>query len=381
MTQTTTEEPLPAAVERDFDHVPPSALSAIEAASLNQAILMAHRYPRRIGQVKERMFELATLDVETAESCNYSLKRKNKRTGETKEITGESIRMAELAASAYGNIDAGSRVVEVLDGFVSCQGVASDLENGFRTTVNVYQRILIPGPDGIALAAAAGCSKALRNAILTVVPRAIVRPIAKAAATVAAGDSKTMEARRRDKIRAFRELGVPVERLFEWLRVKSADEIGIDAYKQMVALLTALREGETTVAEEFPAAPKKPEFKQEEPPAKPEVAAKEIAHLKETVRSTPPPPAARGPGRPKKVQAPEPAQEEFLAPDMPLEEPPLFIQVGRKLGEEPGRLKRFWETIVFWDLASADTKRLEEISEENLRSLLDNWESVETALK
>jgi len=387
----------PQAQEKDFHYVPPGTLSAIEAASLNQAIVSAHRFPRRIDAVKKRMFEFATLDVETAEACNYELKRKNKRTGETKTIVGETIRMAELAAAAYGNIDTGSRVVEILDGFVSCQGVAHDLETGFRTTTNVYNRILVPGPDGIALAAAAGCSKALRNAILTVVPRALVRPIAKAALSVAAGDSKTMEARRKDKIKDFGNLGVSKERLFEYLGVKSQDEIGVDQYKEMVAVLQAIKDGETTVAEEFSTGPKKPEFEQQgQPPIPPQpedlqrkVTQEDFDRLKEQVERAANP--VRPGGRPKTrlkeaAQAVEKAETLFKEESKPKEEPNLepagfATQVAKLLGTDAARIEAFWQFMDANEMGSGGTHQLENVTQEHLESLVDNWASVEVMMK
>jgi len=240
---------------RDFDYVPTGALSQVEAASINQAIATAHRFPRNEKRVKERMLALATTDTETAAQCSYELKRFSKKDGKTHFIRGESIRMAEIAASAWGNLDTGSRVVEILDGaggglgFVSCQGVAHDLEANLRTVVNVYSRITVAGPDGVMLAAAAGCSKALRNAILSVVPRAIVRTIAGMAADTAAGDRPTMEKRRVEQIGKFAEIGVTRQMLFDYLEDKTVEEIDIPKYKTMIALLTAIKDGQTTIAE------------------------------------------------------------------------------------------------------------------------------------
>src|SRR5215475_10940121 len=87
----------------------PSAIEAIERAEVDVAITTAKRYPRDPAIVKRDMREMATKDPRIAASCTYTLPRAGK------EITGPSVRMAEIAFAAYGNLNAGTRIVSMGD--------------------------------------------------------------------------------------------------------------------------------------------------------------------------------------------------------------------------------------------------------------------------
>ena len=178
------------------------------------------------------------------------------------------------------------------------------------------------------------------------------------------------------------------------------DEIGVDHYKTLVSVLAAIREGETTVKDEFPVAPAKPEFG--EPPSR-----ESFTHLKQEVAKTPEP---RPPGRPRKAQAPQ-QPEMALEKSAPEKSPPskeskpvakptapprvpseqqqqeeqepvsLAGQVEHRLGSDQVRINAFWDAVYYWALASADITEIKDIAQENLQSLIDNWDSVEAALK
>ena len=58
-------------VEMELEVIAPSALESIERANVDIQISTARKYPRKLGIVKQRMLNLATLDEETAASCFY----------------------------------------------------------------------------------------------------------------------------------------------------------------------------------------------------------------------------------------------------------------------------------------------------------------------
>ncbi len=55
-----------------------SVIESQERANIDMLIVTAKRYPRDLVRVKRSMEAMATLDEETAEGCNYCLKRKDK---------------------------------------------------------------------------------------------------------------------------------------------------------------------------------------------------------------------------------------------------------------------------------------------------------------
>jgi hypothetical protein len=85
-----------------------SSLAVLTQAEMNTAVDIAKRYERNLVKVKKNVLQLAAADKETAEGCFFSLprKKKNEQTGkmEDVEIEGESIRLAEIVVSAWGNI-------------------------------------------------------------------------------------------------------------------------------------------------------------------------------------------------------------------------------------------------------------------------------------
>ena len=115
------------------------ALESMFKAEIDMSIATARKYPRQLSSVKKDMISFATLDQETAEGCFYSLPRGGKT------IQGPSVRLAEIAVSCYGNIRAGSRILQcVTDGpnpHVLVQAEAMDLERNI--TINIDRKSVV----------------------------------------------------------------------------------------------------------------------------------------------------------------------------------------------------------------------------------------------
>ncbi len=201
-----------------IDATQPSAIAQITASEINTQIATAKQFPRQLSQVRNNVLSLATMDVETAGACFFSLPRGGKT------ITGESVRFAEILASSYGNLRSGSRPINVdrVNGVVTCQGFCHDLENNVSSTVEKTRKVQKKrgatgyDEDMIMLAINAGCSIVLRDAIFKVVPKAMFKAIMP--------DIK-------DAARGKGTLDQKVDRICNYL-VKIGGESGIDA-KQM----------------------------------------------------------------------------------------------------------------------------------------------------
>lgn len=237
----------------------PSALEAIERANIDIQISTARRFPRSLAVVKTRMMNLATLDEETAASCFYKLARQGK------SIDGPSIRLAEIAASSYGNLRFGARVIASDSKQITAQGFCHDLETNVLSTIEIRRRITDKNgrtysDDMIVTTGNAACAIAARNAIFKVVPFAFVKPIYLAARKAAVGDITTLEDRRSKMLKAFAALGINEKRVCATLEKQGVAEIGLDELETLIGLHNAIRDGDQTVEEAFPAPPTKPQF-------------------------------------------------------------------------------------------------------------------------
>ncbi len=148
------------------------SLRTMIQAEQESSMDIARRYPRQIAQVKQKVKEYATCDQETAASCFYS------KPVAGKNVTGPSIRLAEMVAATYGNIKYGSRVIGIDDHFVTIQAVSQDLENNISFSVEVKRSIRTK--DGkkypqhlIETTIKAASAIGIRDAIYKVVPMGI----------------------------------------------------------------------------------------------------------------------------------------------------------------------------------------------------------------
>lgn len=250
--------------------VGPSAAGILARAELDQQVSTAKAYPRSVTKFKVEALNMATLDQETAASCFYSLPRGGKA------IEGPSIRLAEIIGSAWGNLNYGARVVSIDDKFLTAQGICRDLERNVTMTAEVTRRIT--GKNGrfnddmIGVTANAACSIALRNAIFKVVPMAYAKDILAQARKVAIGDAKTLGSRRASMIEYFGKMGVEPKRILWLLEKKSVEDIGLDELQVLVGLATAIKDGDTTVDEAFPAKDPNAQVEEPKPTSKAEAA-------------------------------------------------------------------------------------------------------------
>lgn len=243
-------------IEAQLEVLAPSALESLERASVDIQISTAHKYPRSLTVVKRRMMDLATLDEETAESCFYKLNRQGKN------IEGPSIRLAEIAASSFGNLRYGARVIGNDGKQITAQGFCHDLESNVLSTIEVKRRIT--NKDGCTysddmqvVTGNAACAIAARNAIFKVVPFAFVKPIFLAAKQAAVGDITTLADRRTKMLSKFAALGVSEKRVCASVEKAGAEEIGLAELETLIGVYSAVRDGEQTVDEAFPE-PKSP---------------------------------------------------------------------------------------------------------------------------
>jgi len=229
-----------------------ATLVALERAQIDMQITTARAYPRSIEAFKQTLEMEALIDEETAASMYYSVPR------DGKVIQGESVRLAEIAGSAWEHTRYGSRVIEVGDEFLTARGMCWDLQRNVAIEIDVKRRIVNRhgkrfSVDMIQTTGMAACSIALRNAIFKVVPRAHIKPVLKRAMAVAAGDVKTLDVKRTAALEYFeKKHGVKPSQVYALLEIEGKADITTQHIVALLGIRTALNDKEATLAEFFP---------------------------------------------------------------------------------------------------------------------------------
>lgn len=261
----TTLEALNALVAYDESSLVKPEVGALEAISRSEIAMQldsAHRYPRSVTKFLKEAQSLATFSVEVAETCFYELPARAGGNGE--KICGPSVRLAEMCATAWGNLHIGARVIDVTAREVIAQAVAWDLERNVRITVETPRSILTKtggrfGDSMIQTTGLAALSISLRNAVFRVIPRTYVDAVYAAARNCARGSLQTLAARRDMSFEKYAGLGVTRDRIFAKFGIKGVDDFTLEHQESLVGMYNAIRAGELTVAEAFPVAQAAPE--------------------------------------------------------------------------------------------------------------------------
>lgn len=230
-------------------------LTEVMRSEIDIQISTAKRYPRSIEKFRQEALSMATLDKDIAASCFYKLKRG--KGADAKIIEGPSVRLAEIVANAWGNLRFGARTVQEGQREVVAQGVAHDLEKNVCNTIEVSRRITNSkgeryGDDMIGVTKNAANSIALRNAIFKTVPFTYVKTIYEQAKKVAVGDSKTLLECRQSMLEAFAKMSVTKEQVLAFLEKPSVEDIGLGDVELMIGTYTAIKDGDTTIDQQFP---------------------------------------------------------------------------------------------------------------------------------
>jgi hypothetical protein len=211
---------------------------------LDTQITTAKMYPRNVEAFLHDSYAMVTLDQETAESCIYALPRKNKK-GE--QIKGESVRLAEIVASCWGNLHAATRIVENDGRTITAEAVAWDLEKNLKIAKQVQRSIVKSdgktyGQDMQVVTGNAASSIALRNAILSVVPRSFVKKIYETAVNFAIGDKTKINQKINSFLERFKEMGIEESKILAYFNLKNREEITRAVIEEMIGIGTAIKE-------------------------------------------------------------------------------------------------------------------------------------------
>ena len=225
-------------------------IDAVERANVDSQVATAKQYPRDLARSVNNSIAMATMDAATAQSCGYALPRGGK------PITGPSVHLAKLIVSNWGNMRAEAKVVQITDKQVISRGTCWDLENNVATAFEVRRSIV--GKNGkrfsddmITVTGNAANSIAYRNAVFSVIPKAIIDKVYQAAQHYITGDLSDEEklvTRRKKCIDFFKsEYGITEDEVVMLCGKQTVNQIKADQIALLLGITQSLKDGDTTV--------------------------------------------------------------------------------------------------------------------------------------
>lgn len=227
-------------------------LDAVERANVDTQVATAKQYPRNVTRSINNSIAMATMDVNTAQSCGYALPRGNK------PITGPSVHLAKLIVSNWGNIRTETKVVQITDKQVISRGACWDLENNVASAFEVRRSIIDSkgkrySDDMITVTGNAANAIAYRNAVFAVIPRAVTDKVYQAAQHCITGDlsdNDKLIATRKKCIDYFKdEYGITEEEVVMICGKQTVNQIKAEQIALLRGVQQSLTDGDTTVEE------------------------------------------------------------------------------------------------------------------------------------
>ena len=227
-------------------------MDAIEKANVDVQVSTAKQFPRNVTRAIQNSIVMATIDPETAQMMRYALPRGGK------PITGPSVHLAKLIVSNWGNVRAEAKVVQITDSQVVSRGTCWDLENNVATAIEVRRNIKGKGgqrfsDDMITVVGNAANSIAFRNAVFSVIPKAVTDKVYRAAQECITGDlsdeAKLLQ-KRTNCLKFFNdEYGITEEEVIKLCGKQTVNQIKADEIALMLGIYQSLKDGDTTVEE------------------------------------------------------------------------------------------------------------------------------------
>lgn len=224
-----------------------------DKAAIDVQIATAKTYPRNVKRAIDNSIALVTMDKETASTCTYSVPRGGKA------ITGPSVHLAKILAQNWGNMRVEAKVISIEGRQLTSQAIAFDLENNLAIKVEVKRSIMGKtgrfNDDMITVTGNAANSIALRNAVLSVIPKAVVDKVyneAKKTITGDVSDKTKLIARRKQVFDGFKDTyNVSEAEVLTAIGKAALDHVTADDLVVLIGIAQAIKDGDTTVDSAF----------------------------------------------------------------------------------------------------------------------------------
>lgn len=231
--------------QRDISIAPPTSdLTTEQTRAIQQVqgqLILAKKFPRDETSAYASIVN-ACRRYGLAEVAAYKFPRGNKT------VTGPSIRMAEMLAQYWENMEYGWEEIERMKGYSKCMAFCWDMQRNLRKVVkfevehqfmaNKVMKVLTD-PRDIYEYCANQAARRMRACILALIPGDIVEAaMIECKRTLAKGDgTQTTEERIRNLVLKFTEVGVTQEMLEKYLD----HEIAITTGEEIADLIPIYR--------------------------------------------------------------------------------------------------------------------------------------------
>ncbi|MFW5886632.1 MAG: hypothetical protein ACOCUL_02630 [Bacteroidota bacterium] len=229
--------------------------SEVNEQLFDTQIATAKKYPRNINKFLENAKITVTISEATASTCMYALPRAGKK------IPGPSVHLARIVAQLYGNMRVQVKAGEIGSTFVTASAIAFDLETNYGLQVDSRRKITDRNgkrynEDMINTTMLAAMAIAERNAIFKVIPKLYIDEVYGAAQRKITGDlssEEQMGLKRKEMVAYFeKQFSVKENDLLELLGKQTLNQVTADDIVTVKGLIQSLKDGETTIEEQFP---------------------------------------------------------------------------------------------------------------------------------
>lgn len=232
-----------------IEEITPQVIYQQDKAQIDVQISTAKAYPRNIRRSTDNAIAIVSMDAETAKTCTYSVPRGGKA------ITGPSVHLAKILAQVWGNMRLEAKVVSIDAKQVTSEAICFDLETNLAIKAQVKRSIIGKqgrfNDDMITVTGNAANSIALRNAILSVIPRAVVEKVYGAAKQIITGDvsdNQKLITRRKVIIDELKDMySINEKEILSAIGKAAIDHITADDLVVIVGIRQAIKDGDTTV--------------------------------------------------------------------------------------------------------------------------------------
>ena len=239
--------------EEDMMQVTTEVIYQQDKAAIDMQISTAKAYPRNPTRSAENAVAIATIDIETAKTCTYAVPRGGKN------ISGPSVHLAKILAQTWGNLRVEAKVVSVDATQVTSEAVCFDLENNLAIKTQVKRSIVGKSgrfsEDMITVTGNAANSIALRNAVLSVIPRGIVDKVYNASRAKITGDisdETKLIAKRKQVVDALKDTyNVTETEILKAVGKAAVNHLTTDDIITLIGIGTAIKDGDTTIDQAF----------------------------------------------------------------------------------------------------------------------------------
>lgn len=225
-----------------------------EIAEVQAAMVIAQRFPRDPKIATDRILNACTRPT-LAEGALYSYSRGGS------EITGPSIRLAEAAAQAWGNMQFGIRELEQRNGESTVEAYAWDVETNTRQ-VKVFQvahkrhtkkgSYKLDDPRDIYELVANQGARRLRACILGVIPGDVIEAAVRQCEQTLKTTADTSPEAQEKLLKAFEQFGVSKAQIEKRIQCR-LDAIRPAQIIQLKKVYASLRDGMSDPSEWFDA--------------------------------------------------------------------------------------------------------------------------------